>query len=105
MTTYEEYIEQIEKLMLLAKEARRQEIAQAVRDIEALMRRHGLGLKDFEDARGGRTLKGRGSVPPRFRDPRTGVTWTGRGRTPLWLIGKDKEQFRIKDDSSGGDAR
>lgn len=23
-------------------------------------------------------------------------TWTGKGREPLWIVGKDKEEFRIK---------
>jgi DNA-binding protein H-NS len=29
------------------------------------------------------------------RDPATGTEGTGRGRAPLWLAGKDKEQFLI----------
>lgn len=39
-------------------------------------------------------LKGR-KLEPKYRDPETGKTWCGRGKTPLWLVGKDKEQFKI----------
>ena len=35
------------------------------------------------------------AVEPKFRDPETGKTWTGRGMTPKWLVGKNRDDFRI----------
>jgi DNA-binding protein H-NS len=35
------------------------------------------------------------SVVPKFRDLETGKTWTGRGMTPKWLVGKNRDDFRI----------
>ena len=39
-------------------------------------------------------LKGR-KLEPKYRDPETGKTWAGRGRLPSWLVGKDKEAFKM----------
>jgi len=36
------------------------------------------------------------TVAPKYRDPTTGATWSGRGKSPRWLLGKDREQFRIR---------
>ncbi|MGK8200712.1 H-NS histone family protein [Burkholderia cepacia] len=36
------------------------------------------------------------TVAPKYWDPKTGQTWSGRGRTPHWLAGKDREQYRIQ---------
>ncbi|KVT12754.1 hypothetical protein WT24_11895 [Burkholderia sp. MSMB1078WGS] len=36
------------------------------------------------------------SVAPKYWNPQTGQTWSGRGRTPHWLAGKDREQYRIQ---------
>jgi DNA-binding protein H-NS len=35
-------------------------------------------------------------VPAKYRSAETGETWTGRGRAPLWLAGKNKDDFLIK---------
>jgi DNA-binding protein H-NS len=36
---------------------------------------------------------------PKYRDPETGKTWSGMGTVPMWIRGKDREQYRI-----GGEA-
>ena len=39
----------------------------------------------------GRTGKGKGSVPPKYRDPKNSAnTWTGRGRMPRWMAAATK---------------
>ncbi len=35
-------------------------------------------------------------VPPKFWNPETGQTWSGRGRLPLWLVGKNIDEYRLK---------
>ncbi len=35
-------------------------------------------------------------VAIKYRDPETNKTWTGRGKPPLWIAGKDREQFLVK---------
>lgn len=36
-----------------------------------------------------------GTVAPKYKDPESGKRWKGRGKAPLWIAGKDKEQFAI----------
>ena len=38
-------------------------------------------------------------VSPKYRDPDTGKTWSGRGREPLWLRGKNRDDYLIADNS------
>ena len=41
----------------------------------------------------GKAKKGKGSVPPKYRDPKNPEnTWTGRGRMPLWMVAATKGQ-------------
>ena len=42
----------------------------------------------------------RASVTPKYKDPATKSTWSGRGRTPIWLAGKDKDQFLIPQEAA-----
>lgn len=34
--------------------------------------------------------------PVKYRDPVSGETWTGQGKTPRWLEGKNREDYRIR---------
>lgn len=64
------------------------EKATAIASIHALMRDHGVTLKDLGGA------KRRVSVGvPKYRDPATGKTWTGRGRPPAWFLTGLMEQI------------
>ena len=46
---------------------------------------------------GRKVRRGNGDkVAAKFRDPETGKTWSGRGREPVWIKGKDREEFRIQ---------
>ena len=46
---------------------------------------------------GRKVRRGNGDkVVAKFRDPETGKTWSGRGREPVWIKGKDREEFKIQ---------
>lgn len=94
MTSYADYVEQIEKLQSLAEAARKDEINGAIKKIRELMQLHGVTISDLSDVRT-KPAKAKGSVAAQFKNPESGETWTGRGRAPRWLDGKDKEAFRI----------
>ena len=34
-----------------------------------------------------------GTVAAKFRNPETGQTWSGRGREPVWIKGRNREEF------------
>ena len=83
-----------------------------IRELQALIKKHGLGLHEFELATGKRRrsttaragaaskLKGR-KIKPKYRNPADRTqTWTGRGRQPAWVQdalrkGKTLEQLAI----------
>ena len=46
---------------------------------------------------GRKVRRGNGDkVAAKFRDPETGKTWSGRGREPIWIKGKNREEFKIQ---------
>lgn len=42
---------------------------------------------------------------PRYFDPESGATWSGVGREPLWIRGKDRQQYQILDTSDLGSGK
>lgn len=96
MTTFADYQAQIAALQEKAEAARRGEVTAAKAKIKEIMDTYGLTINDLSGAGKSRSSSPRAAVPAKFRDPTTGAEWTGRGRAPLWLAGKDKEQFLIK---------
>ncbi|HHT8904478.1 TPA: H-NS family nucleoid-associated regulatory protein [Burkholderia cenocepacia] len=44
-------------------------------------------------------------IAPKYWNPKTGQTWSGRGRAPKWIVGKDREQFRIEHVGEEGEFR
>ncbi|AOI62839.1 H-NS histone [Burkholderia territorii] len=37
------------------------------------------------------------TVGAKYRDPATGATWSGRGREPVWIAGRDRAAFLIRE--------
>jgi DNA-binding protein H-NS len=79
----------LEEQIALAREA---EVGAVLEQIRQLVADYGLENEvTFTHARGQK----RAAAPAKYRDPQSGKTWSGRGKAPLWLKGKDKEQFLI----------
>lgn len=96
MASYLDYVEQIAKLQSLAEAARKDEINDAIKTIKDLMQLRGVTVDDLAAGSRAKPAKAKGTVAAQFKNPETGETWTGRGRAPRWLVGKDKEAYRIK---------
>ena len=96
MSTYAEIKAQIAELENKAKEARSAEIASAKTQIAEIMKTHGLSLSDLVGNSKPKSASVRQPVAAKYRNAETGDTWTGRGRAPLWLAGKNKNDFLIK---------
>ena len=72
--------------------ARADEVGAVLAQIRQLVADFGLENEvTFAHARGQK----RGPVEAKYRDPKSGKTWSGRGKPPLWIAGKDREQFLI----------
>jgi DNA-binding protein H-NS len=82
-----------------------------VATILALMADYGLSRADLPDVKAAPTKKaavkkaktpkpikgnGKGTRPPKYRNPETGNTWSGFGHAPEWIAGaKNRDEFLI----------
>ena len=96
MSTYSELQAQIAELTHQANAARSNELANAKAQIAAIMKEYGLTTSDLGTGTKAKERKVSGPVVAKYKNPVTGATWTGRGRAPLWINGKDKEEYLIK---------
>lgn len=98
MNSYKDLLKQKEALDLQIEEARQREIADALAKVRQMVAEYGLTAADVFG--GGRrptgARKSQGKVAPKYRDPATGKTWTGRGKAPVWIAGRDRDQFLIR---------
>lgn len=100
---------QLQALNLQIQESHREQRAEVITKIKAIMAEHGLTTDDLMGsigkgraktaAPGGHALTGK-TVEPKYRDKSTGQTWTGRGLQPRWLkaalaTGRKLEEFAI----------
>ena len=96
MASYLELMSQIETLQKQAQDALHEEKSSALHKITQTMEAYGLTVEDITNrikgSRKPRNVKNPGAV---YKDPETGKTWGGLGKPPLWIAGKDREQFRV----------
>lgn len=63
--------------------------AAVVNEYRLGIRLHGLTVHDlFPDMP-------KNTVAIKYRDPETGKTWAGRGKLPNWLVGKNKDDYKV----------
>ncbi|WDD90993.1 H-NS histone family protein [Burkholderia sp. FERM BP-3421] len=94
MKTYNELLEQFNKLKKEIDAAREQEAQLIARRVLALLEDSGVDIQDLlQGRRPGRRVGSR--VEPKYWNPDTGATWSGRGRMPSWLAGQDLKRFLI----------
>ena len=78
---------------------RRQEKADAINKVKALMSEYGLTVADLNAKSSAKSGGGKGSkVAVKYRNKATGDTWSGRGLQPKWLkaalaAGRKIEEF------------
>jgi DNA-binding protein H-NS len=95
MSSYLEIQAQIAELQKKADAARHEELASAKAQIASIMKEYGLTLADLGAVGKAKAQKPRQPVPTKYKNPETGETWTGRGRSPVWLNGKNKDDYLI----------
>lgn len=97
MIAYQRFKElKIELEARLADERRAAKEA-VLTEIRACVDEFGFSLDDVFPPDGGH---GRRKVRAKYYDPASGATWSGVGREPVWIRGKDREQFELR--FSGG---
>jgi DNA-binding protein H-NS len=102
MATLKDLLAQREALDKQITQTRRNEHAEALAKIRALMDQFGITVADLAGKPAGKRKKagGGGKVPPKYRNTATGETWSGRGLQPRWLkaalaAGRKLEDFAI----------
>jgi DNA-binding protein H-NS len=106
VATLNELLAQREALEKQIADTRRNEHAEALAQIRALMDQHGITLADLSGkagqgaARTRRAPKAGGKVAAKYRNSATGDTWSGRGLQPRWLkaalaTGRKLEDFAV----------
>jgi DNA-binding protein H-NS len=101
MATLQELLARKEALEREIETTKKQERADAIAKVRALMSEYGLSLSDLSSKAATRGPGGRGAkVAPKFRDKATGQTWSGRGLQPKWLKaalagGRKLDEFRL----------
>lgn len=87
------YLEALQKRLAQHIEMRRViERASAVEEIRRIAARLGMSVDELMTAQPPKPAR---ATTAKYRDPETGAPWSGIGREPLWIKGKDREQFRI----------
>ena len=92
MASLQELIAKKEELEREIERTRKQDRAEAVAKVRALMDEYGLTAADLSGrsapksraGKGGKGGKG-GKVAAKYRNAATGDTWSGRGLQPKWL--------------------
>ena len=95
MTRLVQLLTEFDELRMRQETARKQKRMEIVAEIRRIMVE--LRISPRELGIGNRPGSGpaRPAPLPKYRDPVTGETWSGRGREPAWIVGRDRELFRI----------
>jgi DNA-binding protein H-NS len=105
MPTLQDLLNQKAELERQIEATRRNERAEAIARVKALMSEHGLSVADLNakvsapKSTGGGGGRG-GKVAAKYRNTATGETWSGRGLQPKWLkaalaAGRKIEEFAV----------
>jgi DNA-binding protein H-NS len=114
MPTLDQIQAKVKKLQAQADALIAKQSSAVLANISALMDKHGLTAADIEAHVGGAktrgrkpgasaanlktrtTVKAKGGLPPKYRDPKSGATWSGHARPPQWIKNaKDRSKFLI----------
>ena len=95
MSSYKELLKQREALELRISSARRDEVANAIAQVRALIDEYALTHQEIFPTTRTRSTTSGTKVAAKYRDPATGQTWTGRGKAPKWIKNQDRSLFAI----------
>ncbi|WP_081081039.1 H-NS family nucleoid-associated regulatory protein [Burkholderia territorii] len=96
--SYLDLRDQLNELTAKAEQARKAEVNAVIAEVRRLVLEYQLAPRDIFGT--GAAKPRRQMLEAKFRNPETGATWCGRGRPPLWLVGKDRDQYLIAKDST-----
>lgn len=87
---------QLGHINLLLEEAKKEEKAAVLASIKEQVQQY--GITEVELLRAAGFVKDRPKrVPAKYYDPSSGKSWSGRGACPKWLIGKNRDDYLIRE--------
>lgn len=104
MASLQELLDQKAELERQIETTRRNERADAIAKVRALMSEHGLSMADLSgraaSPKPSTGSKSGGKVAAKYRNTATGDSWSGRGLQPKWLkaalaAGRKIEEFAV----------
>lgn len=84
---------QIASLQAQVAQVKKDEQKDAIATCKKLIADFELTEKQLFSKRGAK--KSASKAAAMYRDPTSGKTWSGKGRMPLWMVGKNREDFVI----------
>lgn len=102
MASLKELLAQKEAIERQIEQTRKQDHADAIAQVRALMAEHGLTVADLSSRSAPKAAgkAGGAKVAAKYRNTATGDTWSGRGLQPKWLkaalaAGRKIEDFAV----------
>ncbi|MBN3724397.1 H-NS histone family protein [Burkholderia sp. Ac-20379] len=95
--TYPQLVAELAELDEKIDRIRARERTDAIEAVHALMETYAIKHRDLIGRNGGRGTYAVNPLPVRYRDPASGKEWCGRGNVPLWIRGKDRSQFAVRE--------
>ncbi|MCA8023666.1 H-NS histone family protein [Burkholderia metallica] len=104
MSSYRTLLEQFDRFKVEMEREMEREISQEKERVAALvatrvrevLEEFGLDIDVVPRDRYSTVARKKRIIAPKYWNPQTGQTWSGRGRTPQWIVGRDREQYRIE---------
>ena len=102
MATLQDLLDRRAALEREIEATRKQERAEAISKVKALMAQYGLTASDLATKSASKPAPAKGGkVAIKYRNAATGDTWSGRGLQPKWLkaalaAGRKIEEFAVK---------
>lgn len=93
----EELKRQQEEIQRTLDEKTRAEKQEVISQVVNVVRTYNITTEELVEALGGFKVKRKGvKATMKYRDPESGAEWSGRGKEPVWLRGRDRNQFLIQ---------
>lgn len=87
---------QLGQLNLIVEETKQQEKQTKLKQIAENVKEYGITEIELLRAAGFVKAK-RKKTPAKYYDPDTGQSWSGKGPRPKWLVGKNLDDYLIRE--------
>ncbi|KFG95532.1 histone [Burkholderia paludis] len=94
--TIRELQKQLGQLNLIVEESKQQEKQTKLKQIAEDVKEYGITEIELLRAAGFVKAK-RKKAPAKYYDPDTGQSWSGKGPRPKWLVGKNLDDYLIRE--------